>query len=196
MSPSLKDAMPDPFVLADMESAANRIAAAILTGETTGVFGDYDVDGSCGAAILKLYFNALDAPLEVYLPDRLLEGYGPTIEAFRALKDRGASLIVTVDCGAAAHQAIGEAAAEGLDVVVLDHHQMEGPAPAGAWATVNPNRADDASGLTLLSAAGVVFMTIVAVNRALRARGYFASRREPDLKSFLGSHGAWTGFAI
>ncbi len=185
LNPSLKRALPDPSALADMDRAAARLAEAIMAGETCGVFGDYDVDGTSGAAILKLYFDAVGAKLEVYLPDRLLEGYGPTIEAFRVLKGKGARLIVTVDCGAAAHQAIGEAAVEGLDIVVLDHHQMDGPPPAGAYATVNPNRADDGSGLTLLSAAGVVFMAIVALNRTLRARGFFAARKEPDLFSFL-----------
>lgn len=185
LNPSLKRDLPDPSALADMDAAAARLADAIVAGETCGVFGDYDVDGTCGAAILKLYFDAAGGKLEVYLPDRLLEGYGPTIEAFRALKEKGANLIVTVDCGAAAHQAIGEAAAEGLSIIVLDHHQMDGPPPAGAFATVNPHRADDRSGLTLLSAAGVVFMAIVAINRGLRAKGWFANRPEPDLKSFL-----------
>jgi single-stranded-DNA-specific exonuclease len=185
LNPSLKRALPDPSALTDMDAAAARLAAAIMAGETCGVFGDYDVDGTCGAAILKLYFDAAGGKLEVYLPDRLLEGYGPTIEAFRALKEKGAGLIVTVDCGAAAHAAIDEAAAEGLSIIVLDHHQMDGPPPAGAFATVNPQRADDRSGLTLLSAAGVVFMSIVAINRVLRASGRFASRPEPDLKTFL-----------
>lgn len=185
LNPSLKRDLPDPSALQDMDAAAARLADAIAAGETCGVFGDYDVDGTCGAAILKLYFDAVGGRLEVYLPDRILEGYGPTIEAFRALKQKGANLIVTVDCGAAAHQAIGEAAAEGLSIIVLDHHQMDGPPPTGAFATVNPHRADDRSGLTLLSAAGVVFMGVVAINRALRARGWFATRREPDLKSFL-----------
>lgn len=185
LSPSLRRALPDPSVLADMDRAAARIADAIVAGETCGVFGDYDVDGTSGAAILKLYFNALGAPLEVYLPDRILEGYGPTIEAFRTLKDKGARLILTVDCGAAAHQAIAEAAAESLDIVVLDHHQMDGPPPNGAYATVNPNRADDRSGLTLLSAAGVVFMAVVAINRTLRERGFFKDRPVPDLRVFL-----------
>lgn len=185
LNPSLKRDLPDPSCLMDMDAAATRLAGAIIGGETCGVFGDYDVDGTCGAAILKLYFEAAGGKLEAYLPDRLLEGYGPTIEAFRALKDKGAKLIVTVDCGAAAHQAIAEAASEGLSIIVLDHHQMDGPPPAGAFATVNPHRAGDHSGLTLLSAAGVVFMAIVAINRALRAKGWFAKRPEPDLRSFL-----------
>ncbi len=185
LNPSLRRALPDPSVLADMDRAAARIADAIVAGETCGVFGDYDVDGTSGAAILRLYFDAVGAKIAVYLPDRILEGYGPTIEAFRVLKDSGARLIVTVDCGAAAHQAIAEAAAESLDIVVLDHHQMDGPPPNGAYATVNPNRADDRSGLTVLSAAGVVFMGVVAVNRALRARGFFNDRPEPDLRVFL-----------
>lgn len=185
LNPSLRRDLPDPSTLADMDAAAARLAAAVVAGETCGVFGDYDVDGTCGAAILKLFFDAVGGKLEVYLPDRLLEGYGPTIEAFRVLKEKGANLIVTVDCGAAAHQAIDEAAAEGLSIVVLDHHQMDGPPPKGAFATVNPQRADDRSGLTLLSAAGVVFMAIVAINRVLREKGWFAGRREPDLRSFL-----------
>jgi single-stranded-DNA-specific exonuclease len=181
----LRDSLPDPSVLRDMDKAAAHIAAAIASGERCGVFGDYDVDGTCGAALLKQYFNALGAPLEIYLPDRLLEGYGPTIEAFRALKEKGVRVIITVDCGAAAHAAIAAAAAEGLEVIVLDHHQMDGPPPPLAIATVNPNRVDDSSGLTMLSAAGVAFMTLVAVNRALRARRYFDERPEPDLRRFL-----------
>ncbi|MFN0024155.1 MAG: single-stranded-DNA-specific exonuclease RecJ [Parvularculaceae bacterium] len=185
LNPSLKRDLPDPAILADMERAAARLADAIVARETCGVFGDYDVDGTCGAAILKLYFDAVGGKLEVYLPDRFLEGYGPTIEAFRRLKERDARLIVTVDCGAAAHEAIGSAAAEGLSIIVLDHHQMDGPPPLGAYATVNPNRYDDSSGLTLLSAAGVVFMAIVAINRTLRARGFFEGRPEPNLRVFL-----------
>jgi single-stranded-DNA-specific exonuclease len=185
LSPSLRKELPDPSRLVDMDVAAARIAQAIIDGERCGVFGDYDVDGTSAAAILKGFFNAIHAPLDVYLPDRLLEGYGPTIEAFRSLKDGGARLVMTVDCGAAAHEAISAAAKEGLSVIVLDHHQMDGPPPSGAVATVNPNRPDDRSGLTTLSAAGVAFMTIVAVNRALRAAGFFATRPEPDVRRFL-----------
>lgn len=185
LNPALRDCLPDPSIMIDMDEAAARIASAIKAGEHCGVFGDYDVDGTSGAAILKSYFNALGAPLEVYLPDRMLEGYGPSIEAFRHLKSLGVSLIITVDCGAAAHSAIDAAAAEGLDIVVLDHHQMDGPPPVGALATVNPNRPDDRSGLTVLSAAGVVFMAVVAVNRILAAGGRFAKAPAPDLLSLL-----------
>ncbi len=184
-APSLRAAMPDPLILKDMDRAAARLATAIREGEMVGVFGDYDVDGTTAAAIFKTYFNWLNLPLFVYLPDRISEGYGPSIDAFRSLKDEGAGLIVTVDCGASAHQPIEEAAAEGLDIVVIDHHQMNGPPPKGAAATVNPNRPDDISGLTNLSAAGVAFMTIVALNRVLRDAGYFKTRKEPDLKGLL-----------
>lgn len=185
MNPSLREMLPDPSVLVDMDRAAARIAAAVAAGEPCGVFGDYDVDGTCGAAILKNYFKAIGASLDVYLPDRILEGYGPTIEAFRTLKNGGARVVITVDCGVAAHQAIAAAADEGLDIIVLDHHQLDGPPPAGAYASVNPHRVDDHSGLTDLSAAGVVFMAIVAINRALRRAGWFADRTEPDLRLFL-----------
>jgi len=180
LNPALRDALPDPYALKDMEEAATRIAKAIIEDERAGVFGDYDVDGTSAASILKQYFNMIGAPLEIYLPDRMSEGYGPTIDAFLALKDQGAKVIITVDCGAAAHEPVEQAAAQGLDIVVLDHHQMNGPPPSGAVATVNPNRPDDLSGLQNLSAAGVAFMTVIAVNRLLRKAGYFAAREEPN----------------
>lgn len=185
LNPSLRHSMPDPFVLKDMDRAAARLAKAIVDGEAVGLFGDYDVDGTTSAAIFKLYFDALGVPLSVYLPDRMAEGYGPSIEAFRALKGEGARVIVTVDCGASAHEPIEAAAAEGLDIVVIDHHLMDGPPPAGAAAAVNPNRLDDTSGLVDLSAAGLAFMALVALNRALREAGYFQDRPEPDLLSLL-----------
>ncbi|MEQ8748232.1 MAG: DHH family phosphoesterase, partial [Amphiplicatus sp.] len=185
LNPSLRDQMPDPFVLQDMEKAAARLARAVIGGEQVGVFGDYDVDGTTAAAILKLYFKALGAALSVYLPDRILEGYGPSVEAFRELTKGGAKVIVTVDCGAAAHTVIEQAAGEGMEIVVLVHHQMDGPPPAGAHAVVNPNRLDDVSGLTNLSAAGVAFMTVAALNRRLREGGYFTERAEPNLLELL-----------
>jgi len=185
LNPSLRRAMPDPFVLKDMDRAAARLTRAVVDGETVGLFGDYDVDGTTSAALFKLYFDAIGAPMPVYLPDRMAEGYGPSIDAFLDLKRQGAEVIVTVDCGASAHGPIEAAAAEGLDVVVIDHHQMDGPPPAGAAAAVNPNRLDDASGLVNLSAAGVSFMALAALNRALREAGYFKTRPEPNLLSLL-----------
>lgn len=185
LSPSLRASLPDPLILQDMEKAAARISDAILNNELAGVFGDYDVDGTSAAAILKIYFNAIGAPLEIYLPDRMTEGYGPSLDAFLALKEKGVRVIITVDCGAAAHDPVNLAAERGLDIVVLDHHLMNGPPPKGATATVNPNRPDDISGLTNLSAAGVAFMTVVAVNRRLREAGYFANRPEPSLLNLL-----------
>lgn len=185
LNPSLREALPDPFVLQDMELAAKRLAAAIESGETIGVFGDYDVDGTTAAAILARYVRAVGGAVEVYLPDRILEGYGPSIEAFRELARKGVKTIVTVDCGANAHGVIEAAAKDGLDLVVIDHHLMSGPPPEGAVACVNPNRLDDVSGLGGLSAAGLAFLAAIAVNRALRAAGYFSVRAEPDLKPLL-----------
>lgn len=185
LNPSLRNEMPDPYVMQDMESAAERICQAVLKGEQAGVFGDYDVDGTTAAAILKRYFDAIGAPLLIYLPDRITEGYGPSIEAFRSLKNDGASLIITVDCGASAHEPVEAAAAEGVDIVVIDHHLMNGPPPVGATAVVNPNRPDDVSGLTNLSAAGVAFMAVVALNRKLREAGWFKGKKEPDVRALL-----------
>lgn len=185
LNPSLRDAMPDPLVLQDMESAVSRLADAILAGERIGIFGDYDVDGTTAASLLRLYLDAIGAPVSVYLPDRITEGYGPNITAFRDLAASGAKTIVTVDCGAAAHQVIEAAAGEGLGVIVFDHHQMAGAPPRGAIAVVNPNRPDDFSGLINLSAAGVAFMGLVALNRALREAGFFKQRAEPDLRLYL-----------
>ncbi len=185
LNPTLRGSLPDPYCLKDMETAALRIASALLNGERVGVFGDYDVDGTSAAAILKQYFNAIGAPLEIYLPDRMSEGYGPSIDAFLSLKQQGVKVIITVDCGAAAHEPIKQAAAQDLDIVILDHHMMNGPPPLGAVATVNPNRPDDISGLENLSAAGVAFMTVIAVNRALREAGYFKDRAEPNVLQLL-----------
>lgn len=185
LNPSLREALPDPFVLTDMEPGAARLTRAIVNGETIGVFGDYDVDGTTASAILFRYFKALGVDIPVYLPDRILEGYGPSAEAFRSLKSDGSQIIVTVDCGASAHDAIEAAVADGLDVVVVDHHLMVDAPPAGAVAVINPNRPDDISGLGDLSAAGVAFMLIVALNRSLRAEGFFTERPEPNLLSFL-----------
>ncbi len=185
LAPSLRSDMPDPSCLRDAEAAATRIADAISGGETIGIFGDYDVDGVTASVLLANYLEKLGQAPCVYLPDRALDGYGPSEKAFRTLKEQGASLIVTVDCGASAHEPIASARRDGQDVVVIDHHLMLAPPPQGALAVVNPNRPDDLSGLGNLSAVGVSFMVLVAVNRCLRAHGFFVDRPQPDLRQWL-----------
>jgi len=185
LNPSLRTMMPDPDTMRDMPLAAERISTAIMTDETIGIFGDYDVDGVTATSLLFLYLQSLGQEAKVYLPDRVADGYGPSIGAFRTLKEQGANLVVTVDCGASAHEPIDAAGRDGLDIVVLDHHQMSGPPPQSARAVINPNRPDDLSGLTNLSAVGVTFMVLVAVNRSLRKEGYFKDRPQPDLRQWL-----------
>jgi single-stranded-DNA-specific exonuclease len=185
LAPKLRDLMPDPHRLRDMQAAAERLAEAVVARETVAVFGDYDVDGACSAALLGEYLRAAGTtPFLVHIPDRLTEGYGPNVEAIRALGERGAKLLVTVDCGSTSHEPLAEAARLGLDTIVLDHHQAPEALP-GAHAVVNPNRQDDLSGLGHLCAAGVVFLTLVALNRELRVRGFWAGRSEPDLLASL-----------
>ncbi len=183
LEPTLRALLPDPSVLVDMEAAAGRLAEAVLRGETVAVFGDYDVDGACSGALMVRALRRLGCLVTHYVPHRLTEGYGPNGPAIRALCERGATLIVCVDCGVAAHAALDQAA--GLaDVVVLDHHKAEGPVPRVA-AVVNPNRLDCGSGLKHLCAAAVAFLTMVAVHRSLRRRGAFVGREEPRLMELL-----------
>jgi single-stranded-DNA-specific exonuclease len=183
LEPTLRVLLPDPSVLADMDAAAERLADAARRGETVAVFGDYDVDGACSAALVAVLMRALGCTVHTHVPDRMADGYGPNPAALRMLAERGCGLIVCVDCGTAAGEAL--ATVSGLaDVVVLDHHKSEGPPPT-VVATVNPNRLDDCSGLTALCAAAVAFMAAVATVRALRRRGFFAARAEPDLLALL-----------
>ncbi len=185
LAPSLKALMPDPSVLSDMGTAAERIADAVMAGERVAVFGDYDVDGASSAALLARFLRHQGLDPIVYIPDRLFEGYGPNVEALRKLDGDGARLIVTVDCGSTSLDALAEARALGVDVVVIDHHELGAERPP-AVAMVNPNRQDDLSGLGSLAAVGVTFMAVVAVNRLLRTRGWYgASRSEPDLLQWL-----------
>jgi single-stranded-DNA-specific exonuclease len=184
LQPSLKAFLPDPSVLKGMDQATTRLADAVEAGETIGVFGDYDVDGATSSALLVHYFRALDVATDVHIPDRQKEGYGPNAPAIVALRDRGAGPVVTVDCGISAYDPLRLAAEAGIDVIVLDHHAAEPDLPI-ACAVVNPNRIDDTSGLGHLAAVGVTFMTIVALNRELRKRGWFAERQEPDLMRWL-----------
>lgn len=185
LNPTLKAALPDPLCVRDMEAAAVRIADAIEWGETVAVFGDYDVDGATSAALLMRFFRAVGGNLIPYIPDRLTEGYGPNTPALLRLRDQGASLVITVDCGTLAYEPLAAARAAGLDVVVVDHHLAE-PGLPQAVAIINPNRLDDDSGLTQLAAVGVAFMLVVAVNRILRQRGWYGNARpEPELLQWL-----------
>ncbi|HYZ20702.1 MAG TPA: DHH family phosphoesterase, partial [Rhodopila sp.] len=160
LEPTLRVMLPDPSLLTDMDIAADRLAEAARSGETVAVFGDYDVDGACSAALLSGFLRALGCTVHSHVPDRIKEGYGPNAPALSALVARGASLVVCVDCGTAAAEILGALAGR-AEVIVLDHHKAEGPPPA-ILATVNPNRLDDGSGLRMLCAAGVTFLTAVA----------------------------------
>ena len=183
LEPTLRALLPDPSVLTDMDAAAERLAGAARARETVGVFGDYDVDGACSAALMVTFLRGLGCTVHHHVPDRMKEGYGPNGPALLGLVERGVSLIVCVDCGTAAAEAL--AAVRGAaDVIVLDHHKSEGATPP-ILATVNPNRLDDTSGLGTLCAAGVAFLTAVATVRALRKAGHFAAGREPDLLALL-----------
>ena len=184
LDPTLRELMPDPFTLRDMEPAAARLVRAVQRGETVAIFGDYDVDGATSAALLAQYLNDCGCQTIVHIPDRVTEGYGPNVEAMRAFAARGARLVVTVDCGIVSHQPFAEAKRLGLDVIVFDHHQAPETLP-DALALVDPNRQDDLSGLGYLCAAGVVYMGLVALSRALRQAGFWAAREAPDLIAAL-----------
>ncbi len=185
LNPSIKNQLPDPDNLKDMDKAATRIADAIMDGEKVAVFGDYDVDGATSSALLKKFFTAMDRDLRIYIPDRINEGYGPNAPAFQKLKDEGMDLVITVDCGTTSFEAIDAGVNTGLDIVVVDHHRTEVKMP-NAKAVVNPNRMDDESGQGHLAAVGVVFLTIVAINRILRERGFYKNKiTEPRILNWL-----------
>ncbi|WP_011580330.1 MULTISPECIES: single-stranded-DNA-specific exonuclease RecJ [Chelativorans] len=182
LTPSIRDLLPDPAGLTDMEKAARRIADAVHAGERVAIFGDYDVDGAVSSAILKRFLAHYGVTAEIYIPDRLFEGYGPNPDAMRELIRRGAKLIVTVDCGTNSAPSIAAANEMGAEVVVLDHHQVGGDLPE-AVAIVNPNREDDLSGQGHLCAAGVVFLALVQTTRILREE--LRATPPPDLLSML-----------
>ena len=185
--PKLAAFLPDPSIFQDMEVAATRLAEAITTREKVTIYGDYDVDGATSAALLIRLFRMLGHEADYYIPDRLLEGYGPSGEALVKLGQQGSSLVVTVDCGAMAHEALAAAHDAGVDVIVIDHHKCSPERPA-AVALVNPNRldeADDAAAHGHLAAVGVAFLVAIAVVRQLRTDGYFKDRAEPDLRGLL-----------
>ena len=185
LNPTIKALLPDPHSLQDMEAGAERLARAIVKGEATAIFGDYDVDGGSSSALLARMFRAHGQTARIYIPDRITEGYGPNDAAIEGLIADGARLIVTVDCGTTSHQPVARARELGADVIVVDHHQSDETLPP-ANALINPNRLDDLSGQGHLCAAGVTFLLLVATVRRLRGQGFYgASRPEPDLLAWL-----------
>ncbi len=186
-NPTLRDFLPDPSLFRDMDSAAERLAQAVIAGERMTIYGDYDVDGATSAALLIRLLRMIGVGADYYIPDRLLEGYGPSGEALVRLADQGSTLIVTVDCGAMAFEALQMAHDAGVDVIVVDHHKCAPELPKAA-ALVNPNRldeGDEAASHGHLAAVGVAFLLAIALVRTLRNQSYFKDREEPDLLSLL-----------
>ena len=184
LKPRLQTSLPDPSGLKDMDLAAERLADAAEAGETVAVFADYDVDGATSAALLARFLGAAGGAATVHVPDRLTEGYGPNEAAFDRFAETGHRLVLLADCGTTAFAPLAHAARIGLECVVLDHHLPEARLPE-AFAVINPNRMDETGALGGLAAVGVVFLLVVAANRALRRRGHYRYRPEPDLRDWL-----------
>lgn len=185
LEPTLRKFLPDPSHLKDMDAAVDRLVRAVQGGERVVVFGDYDVDGATSSALLLRFFRAVGGNIGVYIPDRRKEGYGPNAPALLKIREEGASVVVTVDCGITAFEPLGEARRSGLDLIVIDHHMAEIALP-DAVAVVDPNRLDDESPHKHLAAVGVAFLLCVGVNRALRQAGWYGTARpEPDLRQWL-----------
>jgi single-stranded-DNA-specific exonuclease len=185
LDPTIKRLLPDPHTLTGMQAASNRVADAVIGGESVAIFGDYDVDGATAAALLCRYLRACGLDPIIHIPDRIFEGYGPNVDAIRSFAQHNVRLLVTVDCGVTSLEPLAEARRLGVDTVVIDHHQADEVLP-DTIAVVDPNRADDLSGLGHLAAVGLVFVTLVAVTRELRRRNFWgANRPEPDLLSML-----------
>src|SRR5579871_3731465 len=185
LEPTLRKFLPDPLHLKDMDAAVARLVRAVQQGERVVVFGDYDVDGATSSALLLRFFRSIGGDIGVYIPDRRKEGYGPNAPALLKLKEEGAAVVVTVDCGVTAYEPLAQARKAGLDTIVIDHHQAEIALPE-ALAVVDPNRVDEQSPHKQLAAVGVAFLLAVAVNRALREAGWYSTARpEPDLRQWL-----------
>ena len=186
LNPSIKNFLPNPNTLMDMEKSTLRTIKSINAKDKIGIFGDYDVDGATSTALLGRYFTELKIPYEIYIPDRKKEGYGPTVKSFEELINNGVKIIFTVDCGTLSFDAIEFANQKNIDVIVLDHHQSEINLPK-AFSVINPNRLDDKSNLQYLCAAGVSFMFLVSMNRKLRLINWFNENKinEPNLINYL-----------
>lgn len=184
LTPTLRDCLPDPFHLKDMDLAANRLCHAIKNNEKIAIFGDYDVDGATSSALLQRFFTSVGGDAISYIPDRQKEGYGPNIEALLSLQQQGAKVVVTVDCGITSFDALAAAKKHGLDVIIIDHHGAQATLPE-AVAIVNPNRQDETSPCTYLAAVGVSFFLAIAVNKTLRESGWYKDQPEPNLMQWL-----------
>ena len=186
LNPSIKNILPNPESLADMKKSSLRAVKIVSKKEKIGIFGDYDVDGASSTALLGRFFSELDLDYEIYIPDRKKEGYGPSINSFKELIEKGVKIIFTVDCGTLSFEAIDYAKKNNIDVIVLDHHQSQINLPS-AHSIVNPNRLDDQSNLNYLCAAGVTFMFLISVNKELRKINWFKLNRlkEPNLLNYL-----------
>lgn len=186
VNPKLQNLMPNPSCLKGMDVAAKRLADAIVNSEPIGIIGDYDVDGATSSSVLRRFLEFFGLKVIVHIPDRE-EGYGPSTQAFAEFESNNIKLVVTTDCGTTAFDVLNNAAKEGFDIIVLDHHEAETKLP-DVLAVVNPKRLDEDNEypyLKYLAAVGVVFMTVVAINRELKNRGFYASHSTPDLMKFL-----------
>ena len=186
LNPKIKNSLPDPFILKDMDKSVDRVSKAIINKEKIGIFGDYDVDGATSTAILGNYFNAIGSKVSIYIPDRKTEGYGPSNNGFDKLIKEGSNIIFTVDCGTMSFETINTYQKKNYDIIVLDHHQSELKLP-NAHSIINPNRFDDKSNLNYLCAAGVCFMFLVALNTRLKKLKWFEKNNitEPNLINYL-----------
>ena len=186
LTPSIRNFLPNPKIINDMEKSTIRTLQAISKKNKIGIFGDYDVDGAAATALLANYFSNINLPFEIYIPDRKKEGYGPSVDSFKKLINKGVKIIFTVDCGTLSFEAIDFAFKNKIDVIVLDHHQSEINLPK-AFSVVNPNRLDDKSNLKYLCAAGVTFMFLVSLNKELRSINWFIQNKimEPNLLEYL-----------
>ncbi len=186
LNPSIKNFLPNPEIINDMQKSTKRTMQAISQKHKIGIFGDYDVDGASATALLANFFNLINVPYEIYIPDRKKEGYGPSAESFKKLIDNGTKIIFTVDCGTLSFDAIDYAFNNNIDVIVIDHHQSEINLPK-AFSVINPNRLDDKSDLKYLCAAGVTFMFLISLNKELRSTNWFVESKisEPNLLEYL-----------
>ncbi len=184
LNPTLKNDLPDPFSLKGMGDMAEDVAIAIEGRQKFAIFGDFDVDGATSSAIIYRFLKALGIEAQIYIPDRLSEGYGPNIGALETLKNQGADILFMLDCGSTAFDIVKAGTALGLKIIILDHHETEESLP-DCWHLINPKRKDDSSNLDMLAAVGVAFMACIAINNRLRGRGFYKNMDEPNLKSLL-----------